>query len=380
MARIVWTVAATGVTAMLVHFQPWTFIMSSQESYRAEVERAVNLPGAPTPPKPTSRVEDSAPASSVVPTNPAPGKPVPNNPASWNVAQAPCPVETAPPPFDGFAMRQAPPPPSDPQPPAPTPPQVDPLPRPVQLQGLTSPAVPQVPAPPPPVTDPEQERLLNKLREVPQLPEGPLPPPGSPPAPNLKPPALPQIPPSGPAPPPPLGGIEPPSPTPPAPGPTPPACPPQVQVQPTKPLTSPWSFHLEIVDGKNLITAKAGKTVQFRVVCDKVEFQSARPPAGPRDPGPFSAGSGSLQASGDVKITSQALEASCNRLVIHFDREVVALEGSVHMKCQNEGQELDLHSELFLLKLSEMQLTPSAPRTSAESVPQRRPPVVSVQP
>ncbi len=135
---------------------------------------------------------------------------------------------------------------------------------------------------------------------------------------------------------------------------------------PAKPLTSPWSFHLEIVDGKNHITAKAGKTVQFSVVCDKVEIQSPV---------------GSILASGNVNITSQSLEASCNRLIIAFESEVVALTGGVHMKCQNDGQELDLRSELFSLKLSEMQRpTPVAPRTSVEPGSSVRPPVVTAQP
>lgn len=115
-----------------------------------------------------------------------------------------------------------------------------------------------------------------------------------------------------------------------------------------KPLTSPWSFHLEIVDGKNLITAKVGKTVQFRVVCEKLEIQSPV---------------GSIHATGKVKIQSEALEVSCDRLTIQLNDEAVLLEGTARMKCQHEGKELDLRSDSLSLKLSDIQ--GGASKTSA---------------
>jgi hypothetical protein len=86
MVRIVWSIIATGAAALLVHFQPWSFILPSQESYRAEVEPVVNVPSAATPPTPARAVEDSAPASPVVPPNP-PQPSGQNNFTSANDAQ-----------------------------------------------------------------------------------------------------------------------------------------------------------------------------------------------------------------------------------------------------------------------------------------------------
>ena len=161
------------------------------------------------------------------------------------------------------------------------------------------------------------------------------------------------------------------------------------EAKPVKPFTSPWTFHLEFVDGKNLITAKVGKTVQFRVVCDKLEVVSPTS-FGPRARN--TAATGNIQASGSVKITSQTLEATCDRLTIQLHDEAVRLEGSAHMKCQHDGQELDLRADSFSLKLSDIHgkaapavgtiyyQSPGASPQDPNLISAPRPPVVSEDP
>ncbi len=133
--------------------------------------------------------------------------------------------------------------------------------------------------------------------------------------------------------------------------------PPASDPPPAKPLSSPWSFHLEIVDGKNVITAKVNKTVQFRVLCDKVDIQS---------PG------GSIQAQGNVLITCQGLEANGERMTIQLQDEFLVLEGKARIKHQTDNKVMELRSERFSLRLSELQAHGAA--TSALTPP----PIVNV--
>jgi hypothetical protein len=110
--------------------------------------------------------------------------------------------------------------------------------------------------------------------------------------------------------------------------------------EPGKVVSSPWTFHLEIVDGKNLITAKVGKTIQFRVICDKVDMQAPL---------------GNIQAAGNVKISSPGLEALTERMTINLQEDSMLLEGKAHLKCVREEQEMELRSDRFSLRLSEIQ-------------------------
>ena len=78
-----------------------------------------------------------------------------------------------------------------------------------------------------------------------------------------------------------------------------------------------------------MITARVGKTVQFKVHCDKVDIQS-----------PF----GTIQAQGNVKVTSLGLEVSGERMSIQLQEDSMVLEGKAQMKCRR-GPGINLRSE-----------------------------------
>src|SRR5262249_50032416 len=149
--------------------------------------------------------------------------------------------------------------------------------------------------------------------------------------------------PSGPtAPPPPV--TEPPRPAdpiaspPPGPAPTPPA--PQSAEPPAvlpPDFTCPWVLRVEIIKGRTLMTAQTGKEVQFRVSCDKLELQAPR---------------GSIMASGNVTVSSDGLQGSCDQLVIAWQKDQVVLEGKAELKCHRDGQEVDLKAAKLSLRLS----------------------------
>jgi hypothetical protein len=301
MTRIVWSAVATGVVAMLVHFQPWVARSSSQDSCRTETEPVISPPGVPAAPNPRSPAQEPAPASTVV---------------QANFVQVPCPANNGGVPVPLVVPPAAPTAASN---------SAVPLPPPIS----TAKADAQPPVAPPPLAGPG----------LPPVPE---------PTPNFNQPApIPSIPP---APSPPGPGIaDPPPVAPQTPNPTP-----GPGIKQAPPLTSPWTFHLEIVDGKNVVIAKVGKTVSFRVVCEKVELQSPQ---------------GHIQATGSVKITSQALEASSDRLTIQLQDEAVLLEGAANLKCQHEGQELELRSDRFSLKLSEIHQGKTSAAPGATTAP-----------
>lgn len=121
--------------------------------------------------------------------------------------------------------------------------------------------------------------------------------------------------------------------------------------------SSPWTFHLEVVEGRNNITAKIGKTVQFRVVCDKVDIQS-----------PF----GTIQAQGNVRVSSVGVEVMGETMTIQLQQDSMVLEGKAQMKCQRDGQEIELRSDRFSLRLSEIngqssKTTPPPPPATSSS-------------
>src|SRR5262249_43657087 len=99
----------------------------------------------------------------------------------------------------------------------------------------------------------------------------------------------------------------------------------------------PWTLRLEIVKGKTKLTASIGKKVQFRVLCDKLNLQAPR---------------GSIEALGAVKITSSGLEGTCDRLAIAWQEDRVVLDGKAQLKCQREGNDLELKADQLSLRLT----------------------------
>lgn len=99
----------------------------------------------------------------------------------------------------------------------------------------------------------------------------------------------------------------------------------------------PWTLRIEIVDGKTLLTAQSGKEVQFRVQCEKLDLQTP---------------TGCLDASGSVKLTSEGVEGTCDRLTITWQEDHVVLEGKAHLKCHRDGQNVELKAARLSLRLS----------------------------
>jgi hypothetical protein len=139
-------------------------------------------------------------------------------------------------------------------------------------------------------------------------------------------------------------------------------------VQPAKHQTvvgpCPWTLRIEIINaktndnGKTLLTASVGKEVQFRIMCDKLDLQSPR---------------GIIDATGSVTLTSEGLDGTCDRLQITWVEDVVVLEGKANLKCQRDGQEVELKAERLSLRLSASGVVPA--RTTASSRATHEPPV-----
>jgi hypothetical protein len=114
-----------------------------------------------------------------------------------------------------------------------------------------------------------------------------------------------------------------------------------IEVKPAEKLPPlgpcPWTLRLEIVKGKTRLTAAIGKKVQFRVICDKLNLQAPR---------------GTIEALGEVKISSAGLEGTCDRLAIAWQEDRVVLDGKAQLKCQREGQDIELKAAQLSLRLS----------------------------
>jgi hypothetical protein len=94
---------------------------------------------------------------------------------------------------------------------------------------------------------------------------------------------------------------------------------------------------MALVDGKTHLTAQSGKEVRFRVVCDQLSLQAPR---------------GTIEAQGVVKLSSTGLEGSCERLTISWQEDQVMLDGQAKLKCQRDGQNVELKSDRLSLRLS----------------------------
>jgi hypothetical protein len=108
------------------------------------------------------------------------------------------------------------------------------------------------------------------------------------------------------------------------------------EVKPTAIPPCPWNLSMEIVEGRTVLTARSGTDVQFKMSCDKLDLQAPR---------------GRLDASGKVKITSDQLEGSCDKLTISWHEDVIVLE-KVQLKCKLEGYAAEMQAEQLRLRLS----------------------------
>lgn len=116
----------------------------------------------------------------------------------------------------------------------------------------------------------------------------------------------------------------------------------------------PWNLTMEIIDGRTHLTARNGNEVQFKVECEKLDLQSPH---------------GRMEASGKVKIASECLDGTCDRLTISWQEDVVVLE-KVQMKCKLEGHEADLQAPSLRLRLSRV-IPPTPPVTPVSATESR---------
>jgi hypothetical protein len=109
-----------------------------------------------------------------------------------------------------------------------------------------------------------------------------------------------------------------------------------VKSTPKQPANCPWNLTVEIVGGRTLLTAQNGEDVKFTVSCEKLDMATP---------------SGSIQAWGKVKLSTDSIEGNCEKLTISWQEDVVTLE-KVQLKFKLEGHEADLNAEQLRVRLS----------------------------
>jgi hypothetical protein len=78
---------------------------------------------------------------------------------------------------------------------------------------------------------------------------------------------------------------------------------------------------------------------------------------------------GNLQASGSVQFTGPNVEGTCDKLTLRWPDENVCLEGNVHLKCQQNGQDVDLTGEKLTIKLAAIETLPPPSRAATPEPP-----------
>jgi hypothetical protein len=126
---------------------------------------------------------------------------------------------------------------------------------------------------------------------------------------------------------------------------------------------SPWSFQMEIVDGRTILRARLHKNAEFKVLCDRVEMKV--PDSG-------------VQAVGNVTIHGPALSASCQRLTLPLSGEHILLEGQAEAKIQDgsgweiKGERLNLRPVGIVAQMSaDQKVAPPASSPNNPAVPSR---------
>jgi hypothetical protein len=96
--------------------------------------------------------------------------------------------------------------------------------------------------------------------------------------------------------------------------------------------------------------------VQFTVICDKLSMQTP---------------DGNVQACGNVSVSGPNVEATCEKLTLRWHDERVLLEGKVRLKCQQNGQDVDLGGEQLTVRLAVIESVPPPVPTEATEMPIR---------
>lgn len=99
--------------------------------------------------------------------------------------------------------------------------------------------------------------------------------------------------------------------------------------------SSPWSLHVEIVDGQSIVTATVNKKHAFRIVCENVNLQT---------------GKGTLQAAGKVQISGDMMNGHCDELSIPLHDDRLVLSGGAEVRIQKVSTRVSDSSSTFELK------------------------------
>jgi hypothetical protein len=127
-----------------------------------------------------------------------------------------------------------------------------------------------------------------------------------------------------------------------------PVAPPANPTPVAKSKSSPWSLHVEMVDGQTIVTATVNKRHGFKIICESLELET---------------GKDTLKAVGKVKISGDALNGSCERLAISLIEDRLILEGAAEVQIQKTTTNVsdakpgafELKGETLNLRISELQ-------------------------
>jgi hypothetical protein len=122
-----------------------------------------------------------------------------------------------------------------------------------------------------------------------------------------------------------------------------PQAPPTVQIAPNpigdqvaKMKDCPWTLHVEIVDGKTVMTCTVHKKHQFKIVCQSVDLQT---------------GKTMLKATGKVQITGDMMTGMCENLTIPLMDDRLVMEGAASVTIQKVVATVSNHDDMTLFEL-----------------------------
>jgi hypothetical protein len=120
---------------------------------------------------------------------------------------------------------------------------------------------------------------------------------------------------------------------------------------------------VEIVEGRPQLEARNGKDVRFSVNCEKLNLQAP---------------DGTITAQGKIKVVAPDLEGLCDALTINWKEDRIILEKDVRLKCQKDGQEVELTGERLTVKLTA--IAPAKSAAASRSGTSRLVPTVTEEP
>jgi hypothetical protein len=95
-----------------------------------------------------------------------------------------------------------------------------------------------------------------------------------------------------------------------------PPAPSPAAVAPSKRSLNIWSIHVEQADGKNVVRATIGKNSGIKIICDKVNLQTAND---------------FFQAQGKVVVAGENVQCRCENLTIDLNEDRLLLEGNAEI-------------------------------------------------